>query len=228
MFLTTALFNQVAREEPRAFAPLRQVLFGGEAVDPLSVARVLAEGPPERLLHVYGPTESTTFATWHPVREVASGASTVPIGLPLANTTIYVLDPWLDLVPPGQAGELYLGGDGLARGYLNRPDLTAERFVPDPWSAEPGGRLYRTGDRVRQRGDGAVEFVGRIDHQVKIRGFRIEPGEIEAVIATHPAVRECVVLARRDRPADVRLVAYVVPAVGQSLREAALRDFLKG
>ena len=227
MFLTAALFDQMALEEPRSFATVRHMLFGGEAADPAAVARVLAEGPPERLLNGYGPTESTTFATWHRVREVAPGAATVPIGLPLANTTAYVLDAGHELVPPGRAGELCLGGDGLARGYLNRPELTAERFIPDPLGGDPGARLYRTGDLVRQRGDGAIEFVGRLDQQVKIRGFRIEPGEIEAAIGSHPAVHQCVVLARRDRPGDARLVAYVVPAAGESPNAAALRDFVK-
>ncbi|HZF07641.1 MAG TPA: amino acid adenylation domain-containing protein, partial [Thermoanaerobaculia bacterium] len=233
MFLTTALFNQVVREEPGAFYPLRHLLFGGEAVDPGAAARALAEGAPERLLHVYGPTESTTYATWHEVREVAPGAATVPIGLPLANTTLYLLVPDLELAPLGQLGELCIGGEGLARGYLNRPELTAERFVPDLWSREPGGRLYRTGDRVRRLGDGAIEFVGRLDQQVKIRGFRIEPGEIEAVLAGCPGVEACVVLARRDTPGtpgmpgNTRLVAYLVAKPGERLEEAGVREYLK-
>jgi amino acid adenylation domain-containing protein len=203
LFLTTALFNQVVREAPGAFAGLRHVLFGGEAVDPGVVGRALEQEGPERLLHVYGPTESTTFATWHFLREVPSGATTLPIGRPLANTSLYVLDRWRMPVPPGVTGELFLGGDGLARGYWSRPELTAERFVPHPWA--DGERLYRTGDLVRQRKDGAVEFLGRLDSQVKIRGFRIERGEIEAVLLRHTAVREAVVVVRGDR-----LVAYVV------------------
>src|SRR5262249_22522155 len=127
LFITTALFNTLARDVPPAFRSLRHLLFGGEAVDPRWVKKVLGQGPPQRLLHVYGPTESTTFATWYLVKAVTEAASTIPIGRPLANSQMYVLDPYLRPVPIGVPGELYLGGDGLARGYLNRPDLTAER-----------------------------------------------------------------------------------------------------
>ncbi len=176
LFLTTALFDQVARQAPQAFASLRVVLFGGEAVDPGYVREVLRGGPPAELLHVYGPTENTTFSTWERVHAVDEDATTVPIGRPIANTRAYVLDERMRPVPLGIVGELYLAGDGLARGYLGRPDLTAELFVPDPFGPEPGGRLYRTGDRVLWRASGSLEFVGRIDHQVKLRGFRVEPG----------------------------------------------------
>jgi len=230
LFLTTALFNQVAEEEPTAFLALRHLLFGGEAVDPGAVARVLAAGPPERLLHVYGPTESTTYAAWHRVSAPAPdvlAAGTVPIGQPLANTTAYLVDSRQQLAALGEIGELCLGGEGLAWGYLHRPELTAERFVPHPWASGPGERLYRTGDLARRRADGAIEFVGRIDHQVKIRGFRIEPGEVEAALAAVPGVRECVVLARRDRPGDARLVAYVVAAEGAGGSEGGLREALR-
>ncbi|HYU33835.1 MAG TPA: amino acid adenylation domain-containing protein [Thermoanaerobaculia bacterium] len=208
MFLTSALFTRMAREVPDAFAGMSELLVGGEAVDPDAARTVLASRPPRRLLNGYGPTESTTFAAWHPIREVAPEAVSVPIGLPLGNTSLYVLDRAQALVPPGVAGELYIGGDGLAHGYLGRPELTAERFVPHPW--KPGERLYRTGDLVRQRTGGAIDFLGRLDAQVKIRGFRIELGEIEAVLAGHPAVREAVVLARRDDGGDAHLVAWVV------------------
>ncbi len=229
MFLTTALFNQVAREAPGAFAPLDHLLFGGEAVDPAAVRAVLREGPPRRLLHVYGPTESTTFSTWFEVGQVAPDALTVPIGKPLANTRAYVLDAGFRPVPAGVHGSLYLGGDGLARGYLNQPALTAERFVPDPFGGEeggePGGRLYATGDLVRHRAEGAIEFLGRADQQVKIRGFRIEPGEIEAVLATHPGVGEAAVLAREEAGGK-RLVAYVATG-GTALAEGELREYLK-
>lgn len=211
LFLTTALFNQLSREVPRAFATLRHLMFGGEAVDPQRVRAVLQEGAPARLLHVYGPTESTTYATWHLVGTVAETATTVPIGMALANTTTHVLDRHMQPVPAGVPGELYIGGDGLARGYHRRPALTAERFVPHPFSNQPGARLYRTGDLVRCLPDGAIEFLGRSDHQVKIRGFRIELGEIEAALLKHPGVREAVVLAREDTPGDRRLVAYMVP-----------------
>jgi amino acid adenylation domain-containing protein/non-ribosomal peptide synthase protein (TIGR01720 family) len=211
LFLTTALFNSLATEIPQAFAPLRHLLFGGEAVDPACVRAVLEAGGPKRLLHVYGPTESTTFSTWQLVRSVAAEATTVPIGRPIANTTQYVLDPHFEPVPVGVAGELFVGGDGLARGYWNRPGLTAERFVPDPFAATPGARLYRTGDLVRQRQDGSVEFLGRKDHQIKLRGFRIELGEIEAALSAHPGVKDALVMVRDDQPGDRRLVGYVVP-----------------
>ncbi|NJN66375.1 MAG: amino acid adenylation domain-containing protein, partial [Chloroflexaceae bacterium] len=207
-FITTALFNQVVREVPEAWAGLKTVLFGGEAVDPSAVATLLATHPPERLLHVYGPTENTTFSTWYEVREVAPDALTVPIGRPLANDCRYVLDAHLQPVPIGVPGELYVGGAGLSRGYLNRPDLTSERFIPNPFG---DGRLYKTGDLVRLLPDGNVVFLGRVDHQVKIRGFRIEPGEIDAVLKQHPGVRESIVVARKEASGQYRLLAYVVP-----------------
>ncbi|MCP4661295.1 MAG: AMP-binding protein, partial [bacterium] len=193
------------------FGSVRQVLFGGEAVDPESARKLLAGEPPERLLHVYGPTEGTTFTSWYRVPEVAPGALTIAIGRPIANTRIHVVEPSGLEAPLGVHGELVVGGDGLARGYLGRPRLSAEKFVPDPFSATPGGRLYRTGDLVRRRGDGAVEFLGRIDFQVKIRGFRIELGEIEAILGQHPAVSEAVVIVREMSPGDRRLVAFLVP-----------------
>ena len=208
LFLTTALFNQLAQDMPSVYASLRHVLFGGEAVDPRFVREVLRSGPPARLLHVYGPTETTTFATWHLVSALAEAATTVPIGGGLSNTTIYVLDARMALVPTGAPGELYIGGAGLARGYWNHPALTAERFVPSPFGPD-GARLYRTGDRVRWLGDGTLEFLGRFDNQLKIRGFRIEPGEVEAALRSHPAVKDAVVLGLEDRPGERRLVAYV-------------------
>jgi amino acid adenylation domain-containing protein len=217
LFVTTALFHQMADEAPGVFAPVGTVLVGGEVLDPARMRRVLEAAPPRRLVHVYGPTESTTFATWHLVQEVPEGTLTLPIGRPIANTRALVLDAALRPVPVGVAGELCLGGDGLATGYLHRPDLTREKFVPDlwsGWSGEPGARLYRTGDRVRLRPDGAIEFLGRIDRQVKIRGFRVEPEEIEARLLEHPAVQEAVVAVQdviSGVPGDRRLVAYVVP-----------------
>jgi amino acid adenylation domain-containing protein len=209
LFMTPALFNQFAVAAPDAFATMRQVLVGGEAADPGAVRTVLAAGPPRRLLNAYGPTESTTFATWHEVRAVAEGAVTVPIGRALANTTTYVLDDAGRPVPPGAVGRLFLGGDGLAHGYWDRSALTADRFLPDPFRDEPGARMYRTGDLARARPDGGLVFAGRTDHQVKLRGYRIEPGEIEVVLRAHPAVAEAVVTIREDSPGDRRLVAYV-------------------
>ncbi|HEX8651125.1 MAG TPA: non-ribosomal peptide synthase/polyketide synthase [Pyrinomonadaceae bacterium] len=226
LFLTTALFNQVASEAAWAFKTLRTLLFGGEAVDPKWVQTVLTHGRPERLLHVYGPTESTTFTSWHLVEEVAEG-TTIPIGRPLTNTQIYLLDEHLQPVPIGIPGELYIGGNGLARGYLNRPELTASRFLPHPWSREPGARLYRTGDLARYLPGGEIEFVGRLDHQVKIRGFRIELEEIEAVLSEHEAVRETVVVARDSIGGEKRLVAYVIGHCEQKVATSDLRRYLK-
>ncbi|MEV6869039.1 condensation domain-containing protein, partial [Streptosporangium subroseum] len=225
MFLTTAVFNRLAATAPEALGRLRHLLFGGEAVDPLSVRRVMELGRPERLLHVYGPTETTTFATWQLVERVENGS--VPIGGPLANMRALVLDRFLRPVPVGVAGELFLGGTGVARGYTGRPELTAERFVADPFAGD-GSRLYRSGDRVRWLPGGKIEFLGRADEQVKVRGFRIEPGEIEAALLAHPGVSAAVAVVREDG-GDRRLVGYVVPA---DLAEGApstgeLRTFLR-
>jgi len=208
LFLTTALFNRVAQTHPQAFTPLRQLLFGGEAADPQAVATVLRHGAPARLLHVYGPTESTTFASWHEVKSVAEAASTVPIGRAVARTQLYVLDPHSQLLPAGIPGELYIGGDGLAQGYLNQPTQTAAHFVVVDLPLLGQTRLYRTGDRVCWRNDGELEFLGRFDDQVKIRGYRIELGEIEAVLARHAAIQKAVVQVHEEPPGEKQLVAY--------------------
>jgi len=209
LFLTTALFNELARQAPGAFSALSHLLFGGESVEPGWVREVLAKGSPGRLLHVYGPTEGATFSSWELVVTVEDGAVSVPIGKPLSNTRLYVLDENLEPVAVGVTGELYIGGDGLARGYLNRPGLTADRFVPDGAAEAKGGRLYRTGDLVRRRPGGQIEFIGRRDNQVKVRGFRIELEEVEAALGQHPAVNEAVVVAREQLGEGKRLVAYI-------------------
>lgn len=226
LFVTTALFNQIADEDPRAFEGLSCLLFGGEASDPSTVAAVLGTAPPERLIHVYGPTEATTFATWHLVRDLVDGATTVPIGRPIANTTALILDRYLNPSPVGITGELHIGGPGLARGYLDRPDLTAERFIRDPLSDDETARLYKTGDLARYLPDGSIELLGRLDEQVKIRGFRIEPGEIESVLRTQPGVRDAVVLARQCGSGGRRLVAYVVADQPSGTCEKDLRAAL--
>ena len=227
LFLTAALFHQLAVEQPEALGCLRDLLVGGDALDPARARLLLKAGGPRRLLNAYGPTESTTFASWSPVRTVPAGAVSVPIGRPLANTRLLVLDREMQPVPVGVAGELFLGGDGLARGYSDRPELTAQSFVPDPFSPEPGGRLYRTGDLCRRLAGGEVDFFGRIDRQVKVRGFRIEPGEIESALHSHPAVREAVVVGRKDEGIPgCRLIAYVVTHSGESAEIQDLRGFL--
>ncbi len=208
LFLTTALFNRLASIVPTVFQQLRYLLFGGESVDPQWVKAILTAGAPEHLLHVYGPTESTTFATWFEITNIDAAATNIPIGHPLSNTYIYVLDSHQQPVPIGVPGELYIGGTGLALEYLHQPELTASKFVIDPFAA--GQRLYRTGDLVRYLPTGEIEYLGRIDQQVKIRGFRIELGEVEALITQHPLVQEAVVIVQKDAQNHKRLVAYVV------------------
>ncbi len=214
--LPTAYWNQLAHEAARGALPppppkLRLVIAGGEALRAEAVRR-WQRGPfaGVRLLNAYGPTETVMTATVADLTVPGpEGEERVPIGRAVAGRALYVLDPEGGLAPAGVPGELFVGGSLLARGYLGRPDQTAERFVPDPFSDEPGARLYRTGDLVRRLPDGRLEFVGRADRQLKVRGFRIEPGEVEAALLRHPAVREAVVVAREDDGRDRRLVAYV-------------------
>ncbi|MEH2164063.1 MAG: amino acid adenylation domain-containing protein [Nostoc sp.] len=234
LFLTPALFNQLASIVPEAFKDLDHLLIGGDTLDPKSVKAVLRNGPPQRLLNAYGPTESTTFACCYLVQDIPEGATNVPIGRPISNTQIYILDSKLQPVPVGNAGELYIGGDGLARGYLNRPELTEEKFISNPFEevedgmqGEGGSRLYKTGDLARFLPDGNIEFIGRIDNQVKIRGFRIELGEIEALLSQHSDVQQAVVIAREDIPGDKRLVAYIVPNQKVDLSVTTLKGFLQ-
>ncbi len=228
LWLTAGLFHQVIEARPEILRPVRQLLAGGDALSPPAVERFLRELPGRTLINGYGPTEGTTFTCTHSLSE-PSGAplQSVPIGRPIANTRAYLLDAALAPVPVGVPGELYAAGDGLARGYLGRPDLTAERFVPAPPSVgESGERLYRTGDLARWRADGTIEFLGRIDQQVKIRGHRVEPGEVEAALARHPAVRQAAVAVRDEGSSSGgrRLVAWV--ASDRPLAAAELRAFL--
>ena len=224
VFLTTALFNQIVAEEPNAFETVGTLLVGGEAATPSRFREALENGAPGRLLHVYGPTESTTFASWYEIQEVGKNDTSIPIGKPLANTTAWVLGPEMQLRPVGVVGELYLGGEGLARGYENQAAMTAERFVPDPFAARAGSRLYRTGDRVKWRGDGTLEYLGRLDNQVKLRGFRIELGEIEAALRGHEAVAEAAVMLRTE---PKRLVGYVTLRPEAEVTAADMIGFLK-
>ena len=202
--------------------PDLKILCGGEALPPDLAQQLLPRAV--SLWNLYGPTETTIWST---VCQIKPGDEVISIGRPIANTQVYLLDPQLQPVPVGVPGELYIGGDGLARGYLNRAELTAERFIPHPFSDEPGARLYKTGDLARYRADGTIEHLGRLDYQVKLRGFRIELGEIEAVLAQHLAVRQAVVVAREDVPGDKRLVAYVVPQPHQMPTISGLRGYLQ-
>ncbi|MHC5595005.1 MAG: amino acid adenylation domain-containing protein [Nostoc sp.] len=227
LFLTPALFNQLANIVPEAFKDLHHLLIGGDVLDPKSVKAVLRNRPPQRLLNAYGPTESTTFACWYQVQDIPEGATNVPIGRPLSNTQIYILDSQLQPVPVGTPGELYIGGDGLARGYLNRPELTEEKFIPNPFEGAGGRRLYKTGDLACFLPDGNIQFIGRVDNQVKIRGFRIELGEIEALLSQHSDVQQAVVIVREDIPGDQRLVAYIVPNQKLDASATTLKHFLQ-
>jgi amino acid adenylation domain-containing protein/FkbH-like protein len=228
MFLTSALFSQLAGEVPGAFKTLRTLIAGGEALDPGSVRSVLQNQPPLRLLNGYGPTENTTFTCCHLIRDVPEGAGNVPIGRPISNTQVYILDSHRNLLPAGVPGELYTGGEGLALGYWNRPDLNGEKFILHQFGqSEPCQCLYRTGDWARYLPDGTIEFLGRIDNQVKIRGFRVELGEIETVLGRHPGVRECAVTTHGAGAGQTRLAAYFVADGKRGPNAGQLRSFLK-
>ncbi|MEV0780191.1 amino acid adenylation domain-containing protein [Streptomyces sp. NPDC050428] len=204
--MATPLFTQVVGYDPATFAHTRQLLVGGDTMDPKRAREVAELGGPV-LTNGYGPTESATFATTVRLAEVAEDVWRLPIGGPISNTTVYVLDERLRPVPVGVPGQLYIGGDGLGRGYVGRPDLTAEKFLPDPFSREPGSRMYASGDLARWLPDGTVDFLGRVDFQVKVRGFRIEPGEIDAALVAHPGVLEAITVVD-ETTGEKRLVAY--------------------
>jgi amino acid adenylation domain-containing protein len=223
LWLTAGLFHRFVELEPESVGRLSQLVAGGDVLSPWHVRRALSLLPAEGVLvNGYGPTEGTTFSCCHRMRPGDDVPAPIPIGRPIANTTAHVLDEHGARVPVGVSGELCIGGDGVARGYLNQPQLTADRFVPDPFGAN-GARLYRTGDLVRWRRDETLEFIGRRDRQVKVRGFRIEPAEVEAELASHPRVREAVVVARGDGADERRLVGYVA---GERLDRAELRAHL--
>ncbi|HWS55001.1 MAG TPA: amino acid adenylation domain-containing protein, partial [Pyrinomonadaceae bacterium] len=238
LWLTAGLFHLMVDEQLESLRGVRQLLAGGDVLSAAHVEKVTRELSGCRLINGYGPTEGTTFTCCH---TVSGGVGTsVPIGRPISNTKVYILDRHLNPLPTGAAGELFIGGDGLSRGYLRRPALTAERFIPDPFAADPGSRLYRTGDLARFLPTGEVEFLGRRDQQVKLRGFRIEPGEVEAALLTHPAVAEAAAVvshaADSPAPADAsaaaasqpRLVAFFVPgAAATAPAPAELREHLR-
>ncbi|WP_229074964.1 non-ribosomal peptide synthetase [Actinoplanes sp. DH11] len=226
MVLATALFAEVMADRPDTFTGLRNLLVGGDVLN-VAHARRLVEDPehrPARLLNVYGPTETTTFATYAVVEAVDADARSITIGSPIANTSCYVLDADRKPVAAGESGELFIGGPGVARGYMGQPEQTRDRFTADPFDEAGDARMYRTGDLVRGGPDGMLQYLGRIDDQVKIRGYRVEPGEVEAALSSHSQVQQVAVVAERSG-GDRRLVAHVVPA-SPELAPAELRQFL--
>jgi amino acid adenylation domain-containing protein len=233
LMLATGLFHVVAEADPAMLGPLRQLEVGGEAMSPVHARKALAEMKNGVLINGYGPTECTTVATSHVVTRADADRVRMPIGRPIGNTTAYVLNDARESVPIGEEGELYLGGDGLARGYWRRPDLTAERFVPHPFSSDPEARLYRTGDVACWNRDGTLDFLGRKDDQVKVNGFRIEPAEVEAAILAHPDAGQVAVVAAPRHSSDgaavrgARLVAFVAPRLGLDAATAGLATELR-
>jgi aspartate racemase len=223
LWLTAGLFHLMVDERLDDLKSLNQLLAGGDVLSRLHVEKVLSDLKTCQLINGYGPTENTTFTCCYAITSTQGLENSVPIGRPIANTQIYILDNHLQPVPIGVPGEIYIGGDGLARGYLNRPELTKERFISNPFGR---GRLYRTGDKARYFPDGNIEFLGRIDNQVKIRGFRIELGEIEAALNSHPQIQQAVVIVREDIADNKRLVAYLITD-DQSLNNNQLRLDLK-
>ncbi|MDX2021248.1 MAG: amino acid adenylation domain-containing protein [Deltaproteobacteria bacterium] len=228
LWLTASLFNLIIDERPAALGSVRELLTGGEALSVPHIRRALTLLPNTQLVNGYGPTESTTFACCYRIpRTLPDNLSSIPIGTPIANTAVYVLDEQGKPVGVGVPGELCIGGDGLAQGYWKREQLTTERFIMGPVSASKPQRLYRTGDRVQWKPDGTIEFLGRFDDQVKIRGHRIELGEVAAVLLQHPQVENAVAIIREDKPGDRRLTAYITAKDGGAPTAGALRSFME-
>lgn len=227
LFLTTALFNRYASTLPGLFLDLRCALFGGEICDANAVRRLLRAGFNGRLLNIYGPTEATAFATYQPIDAVSSEVTSIPIGRPISNTQIYILDSYLNPVPIGVPGEIYIGGPGVALGYLNQPHLTAERFIADPFNPNPQARLYKSGDRALWQQDGTINFLGRADQQIKLRGFRIELSEIETQLLRHEHIKEVLVLLTEPSAGDKRLIAYLVPTNNSGLDPGSIADAMR-
>jgi amino acid adenylation domain-containing protein len=226
LVLNTSYVHQIARDTPEVLKSVRKVLFGGEAAEPGPLRELLKHVGPSVLINGYGPAEGCVITTYHEITYIPEDAATVPIGRPVSNAQVYLLDQHQRLAPIGVQGEIYIGGEGVARGYLNRPELTAQRFVPDNFGEKPGGFLYRTGDLARMHGNGEIEFRGRSDEQVKIRGHRIELAEVRQALAAHPEVKQVFLLVREDQAGDKRLTAYVtlrrpLPAAQDSLRRHA-------
>ncbi|QDK77161.1 amino acid adenylation domain-containing protein [Spirosoma sp. KCTC 42546] len=226
-FFTAALFNVLVDSGIDSLVTLTQLATGGEAASAKHVIRARHQLPNCTLINGYGPTESTTFASFYNLSTGHWETSSVPIGKPLSNTQLYIVDSFLNPMPVGVPGELLIGGDGLAREYLHQPELTQLKFIPDPFSDRPGSRLYRTGDQARYQSDGTIDFLGRLDDQLKIRGFRIEPVEIEQALCQHPTIGEALVVADELSSGMKRLVAYIVPKSGEIIQVESLRVFLK-
>ncbi|HVY38155.1 MAG TPA: amino acid adenylation domain-containing protein [Polyangia bacterium] len=225
LWMTVGLFNQYHLTLSGVIPALRYLIVGGDALDVKVMAQVLHGFRPQHLLNGYGPTETTTFALTHEIVDLAEGARSVPLGRPIGNTRVYILDQSRRPTPIGVAGEIYIGGDGVADGYLNQAEQTADRFLADPFSGEPGGRMYQTGDLGRWQADGTVEYLGRNDFQVKLRGFRIELGEVEARLGELEGVTQVVSVVREDQPGARRLVAYYTGAGAPTA--AALRAYAR-
>src|SRR5258706_505464 len=226
LWLTAGLFHAMVDQQLDSLIRVRQLLAGGDVLSPVHVRMFLDRAKDSRLINGYGPTEGTTFTCCYTVPQDHPVNAAVPIGKPISNTKVHILDDRMEPVAAGQTGELYAGGDGIARGYLQQPELTAEKFIADPFSDNLAARLYRTGDLARFRDDGVIEFMGRADSQIKLNGFRIEPGEVEAALNQHQAVSQSAVVATNG-PAEKSLVAYLVASNGHRPTPADLRSFLK-
>jgi amino acid adenylation domain-containing protein len=224
LWLTAGLFHLMVDEHPGGLRSLRQLLAGGDILSAQHSRTFLEHAPETTLINGYGPTENTTFTCCHAIRAGEYLADSIPIGKPVSNSRVYILDRDMNPVPAGEIGELYAGGDGVARGYLNAPEADSSRFLSDPFGDQPKQRMYRTGDLARWRSDGSVEFLGRVDEQMKILGHRIEPAEIESAILQHGQVKQACVVARTENGSK-RLVAYFVPADSPTTAEE-LRDFI--
>ncbi len=227
LWLTAGLFHLMVDERLDDLRGLRQLLAGGDVLSPVHVRRAFEALPDCKIINGYGPTENTTFTCCHVIDRADTGLGAVPLGRPIGNTTVYLLDEAMAPVPVGVAGELYIGGDGLAREYWRQPELTAANFVRNPFGKTPGARLYKSGDLGRWRADGVVEFVGRADDQVKVSGYRVELGEIETALRQHGGVRDAAVAVQERREGNKEFVAYVIPAANPSPSADELREFLR-